>query len=85
MAGRKSRSRAEWERALAESLSRAPERRERFETGSRIPVQRLYTAEELGGWNAEQELGYPGLYPDPRKFGIQGQRYINCVDLKRVA
>jgi methylmalonyl-CoA mutase N-terminal domain/subunit len=73
MSGRKSRSRAEWEKALADSRSRAPERRDRFETSSRIPVQRLYTEEDLGDWNAEEDLGYPGLYPFTR--GVQPSMY----------
>jgi methylmalonyl-CoA mutase N-terminal domain/subunit len=58
-------TRRDWERERARSLERAPERRERFETGSGIPVRDLYTAEDLGGTHAD-DLGFPGLYPYTR-------------------
>jgi methylmalonyl-CoA mutase, N-terminal domain len=42
------------------------ERRARFATLSGLPVERLYTAESLEGWQAESELGYPGEFPFTR-------------------
>lgn len=42
------------------------ERKERFTTISGIPLERLYTAEKLQGWDAETELGYPGEFPYTR-------------------
>ena len=42
------------------------ERRARFTTFSGLPVERLYTAESLGDWQAETELGYPGEFPYTR-------------------
>ena len=62
-----------WRRAVDESLERAPERRERFETTSGIPLDRLYTAEHLDAWDADRELGYPGAFPFTR--GIQPTMY----------
>jgi methylmalonyl-CoA mutase N-terminal domain/subunit len=58
-------TRREWERARSRTLERAPERRERFETGSGIPVKDLYTAEDLGEMHADA-VGFPGLYPYTR-------------------
>jgi len=66
-------SRKAWERALSRSLARAPERREQFETSSGIPVQDLYTAEDLGGWAPADQLGYPGVHPFTR--GVQPNMY----------
>jgi len=49
------------------SRSDAPgERKARFTTLSGLPVERLYTAESLGDWQAESELGYPGEFPYTR-------------------
>jgi methylmalonyl-CoA mutase N-terminal domain/subunit len=62
-----------YERAVAKSLSKAPERRETFETTSGIPVRRVYTAEDLRDRDPEQELGYPGAFPFTR--GVQPTMY----------
>jgi methylmalonyl-CoA mutase, N-terminal domain len=44
----------------------AAERREKFTTLSGLPVDRLYTEENLAGWDAESALGYPGEFPFTR-------------------
>jgi methylmalonyl-CoA mutase N-terminal domain/subunit len=59
--------------ALSKTLERAPERRERFETTSGIEVDRLYGGRDLEGWDEEQQLGYPGVYPFTR--GVQPTMY----------
>jgi len=56
--------RERWERAVARSLERAPERRERFETTSGIEVEPLY---------GDGEPGYPGVFPFTR--GVQPTMY----------
>jgi methylmalonyl-CoA mutase N-terminal domain/subunit len=43
-----------------------PERVERSESLSGIPVQPLYTPEDLAGWRYEDKLGYPGEFPYTR-------------------
>ncbi|MBO0910707.1 MAG: methylmalonyl-CoA mutase [Acidobacteria bacterium] len=43
------------------------------ETMSHIPVRALYTPEELGEWNYDRELGYPGEFPFTR--GVQPTMY----------
>jgi methylmalonyl-CoA mutase N-terminal domain/subunit len=62
------------------ALKRSPEREERFETSSGIPVERLYIPEE--SFTAEspaldsdylQKLGFPGQYPFTR--GVQPTMY----------
>ncbi|HXG03328.1 MAG TPA: methylmalonyl-CoA mutase family protein, partial [Candidatus Binatia bacterium] len=56
-----------WEEETYEPFRRrAPERPVRFETLSGLPVQPLYTPEDLAGWSYEEKLGYPGEYPFTR-------------------
>jgi methylmalonyl-CoA mutase N-terminal domain/subunit len=42
------------------------ERRERFETSSGIPIQRVYTPQDTSGLDYERDLGHPGSYPYTR-------------------
>src|SRR5437879_2862225 len=42
------------------------ERKERFTTLSGLTIDRLYTEENLAGWNPDEALGYPGEYPFTR-------------------
>ncbi|ANM28850.1 methylmalonyl-CoA mutase [Acidobacteria bacterium Mor1] len=65
---KKSRNRTEWEDStLSESLDRFPERNVDFSTVSSLPIERLYTPEDLGpDWNYDEKLGYPGEYPYTR-------------------
>ncbi len=42
------------------------ERKERFATLSGIPLQAVYSAEDLGGWDSDDALGYPGEFPYTR-------------------
>jgi methylmalonyl-CoA mutase N-terminal domain/subunit len=58
-------TRREWEDARARSLEKAAERRERFETGSGIPIKDLYTPDDSSEAD-RQEIGYPGLHPYTR-------------------
>jgi methylmalonyl-CoA mutase N-terminal domain/subunit len=43
-----------------------PERKEKFTTLSGLPIERLYTKQNLAGWNPEDALGYPGEFPFTR-------------------
>ncbi len=45
---------------------RAPERPVRFETLSGLPVEPVYTPEDLGDWSYAEKLGFPGEYPFTR-------------------
>jgi methylmalonyl-CoA mutase, N-terminal domain len=62
-----SRRKAEWEQTtLRRALERSAERQETFETSSQIPLQPLYTSEDLVGWDETERLGFPGEYPFAR-------------------
>ena len=57
---------AEWEaKELAEFLARQPEARAEYRTGSGLPVQRLYTPEDIADAPADN-IGLPGRYPYTR-------------------
>jgi methylmalonyl-CoA mutase N-terminal domain/subunit len=43
-----------------------PERKEKFTTLSGLPIDRLYTEQNLAGWSPEDALGYPGEFPFTR-------------------
>jgi methylmalonyl-CoA mutase N-terminal domain/subunit len=57
----------EWQdTTLEETLSRWPERRERFITTSSEPVERLYTPLDVNDLDYEADLGFPGEFPFTR-------------------
>lgn len=60
------------EERVRPTLERFPERKESFETSSGIPLERLYTAEDLPA-DLDEALGFPGEYPFTR--GIQPTMY----------
>ncbi len=64
----RSRSRREWtERTLGPARNKVGERDVEFSTVSSLPIDRLYTAEDLGPeWSPDEKLGYPGEYPYTR-------------------
>lgn len=55
------------------AVERVPEREALFETLSGIPVEPLYTAEDLTGSDPAIDLGYPGEFPFTR--GVQTSMY----------
>ncbi len=65
---RRSRTRAEWDdKTLTPALDKAAERDEEFSTVSSLPIDRLYTREDLGrDWDPAEQLGYPGEFPYTR-------------------
>ena len=64
----------EWEdTTLKKALSRAPERKDRFQTSSGIPIKRLYTAADTAGRDDQAALSFPGQYPFTR--GVQPTMY----------
>jgi methylmalonyl-CoA mutase N-terminal domain/subunit len=67
----KDRARREWEKTVvSRALDSVPERRERFETTSGIPVERVYTDSDL---DTSAGDGLPGTYPYTR--GVQPTMY----------
>ena len=73
-----SKSKNEWEENTLEPLKkRRGERQERFETESGLEVDPLYTSEDLGDFDQQEKLGYPGEYPYTR--GVQPNMYRGRV------
>jgi methylmalonyl-CoA mutase N-terminal domain/subunit len=64
----------QWEDEILNSaLKRWPEREADFKTASDVPVDRLYTPEDLAGFDYDRDLGYPGRFPFTR--GVQPTMY----------
>ena len=67
-------ARKRWEEhVLIRALERYPESREAFQTESQIPIERLYTPEDLAGGDYLEDSGFPGEAPFTR--GIQPTMY----------
>lgn len=67
-------SKTQWENGkLDKMLSKRPERKESFKTGSDEDVKRLYTPLDMQNFNYEEDLGFPGEYPYTR--GVQPTMY----------
>jgi methylmalonyl-CoA mutase N-terminal domain/subunit len=67
-------ARSKWEeKVVAPAIGKAPERRERFETTSGIPVERAYTPADTRDLDPDRDLGLPGSYPFTR--GVQPTMY----------
>ncbi len=63
-----------WEEgSLKAVLSKHPESKERFVTGSNLPVERLYTPADVESLDYARDLGLPGQYPYTR--GVQPTMY----------
>ncbi len=60
-------AKADWSaQELGPALTRLPERREKFETLSGLPLERLYGPEDIAGLDPVEEIGFPGRYPYTR-------------------
>ncbi|MFN8616111.1 MAG: methylmalonyl-CoA mutase family protein [Dehalococcoidia bacterium] len=57
----------------AKAIERAPERSKSFETTGKMPIEPVYTQDDLRDWDPAAELGFPGEYPFTR--GIQPTMY----------
>ena len=69
-----STSNEEWrETTYGRAKERSGERQPRFESSSGAEVGPLYSPEDLAGWNAHEQLGYPGEAPFTR--GVQPTMY----------
>jgi methylmalonyl-CoA mutase N-terminal domain/subunit len=73
MNGKTTDARRRWEEEILQpALKKHPERKQAFETPSRIPLERVYLpAEEEGAGSGE--IGFPGQYPFTR--GVQPTMY----------
>ncbi|GHO74296.1 methylmalonyl-CoA mutase [Ktedonobacter sp. SOSP1-85] len=69
-----SRSAEEWRATtLRKAQEKAAERKDRFETSSHIPVQPLYTTEDVQALDLHERIGFPGEFPYTR--GVQPTMY----------
>jgi methylmalonyl-CoA mutase N-terminal domain/subunit len=69
-----SASKREWlQGTYAKATERAKERKPVFETTGNMPLEPLYTHEDLASFDPVSELGFPGEYPFTR--GIQPTMY----------
>lgn len=69
------RQREEWENlALGPVMERWPERKERFETMSGMPLERVYTPEDIADKSYEEDISFPGWYPFTRGVHPTGYR-----------
>lgn len=59
--------------SVAKTLAKNKERSEEFTTSSGIPVERIYTQEDIDDLDYERDLGFPGQYPFTR--GVQPTMY----------
>ena len=57
----------------AKAIERAPERSRAFETTGKMPIEPVYTQDDLRDWDPNSHLGFPGEYPFTR--GIQPTMY----------
>lgn len=65
--------RAKYDATVEKSLARFPERKETFYSGSKEPVERLYTPLDIEEENFSESIGFPGSYPYTR--GVQPNMY----------
>ncbi|NJD66693.1 MAG: methylmalonyl-CoA mutase [Chloroflexi bacterium] len=67
-------SKREWlQGPYAKAIERSPERAKVFETTGKMPVEPIYTQDDLRDWDPNSTLGFPGEYPFTR--GIQPTMY----------
>jgi len=62
-----------FEKSVEKTVSRFPERKEEFLTGSDKKVNRIYTKEDIENINYNEQLGFPDVYPYTR--GVQPTMY----------
>ena len=62
-----------YEAAVEKALTKGPERKANFTTGSGIPLQRTYTPADVNNVDYNKDLGFPGAYPYTR--GVQPTMY----------
>ena len=67
-------SKREWlQGPYQKAIAKAPERSRVFETTGKMPLEPVYTADDLAGFDPHAALGFPGDYPFTR--GIQPTMY----------
>jgi len=62
-----------YDAGVEKTLSKIPERKKEFSTGSKSPVKRLYTPLDDAGRDYARDIGFPGAFPYTR--GVQNTMY----------
>jgi methylmalonyl-CoA mutase N-terminal domain/subunit len=62
-----------WAEKVEAGLAKRPERKKEFTTSSDIKIERCYTPDDLGNFDYDEKLGFPGNYPYTR--GVQPTMY----------
>ena len=62
-----------YKQAIEKTISKFPERKEQFLTGSDKVVKRVYSKEDTENINYNESIGFPGVYPYTR--GVQPTMY----------
>lgn len=69
-----SKTKSEWlQGTYGKAIERAPERRKVFETTGQMPLDPVYSLEDIATMEVNRDLGFPGEYPFTR--GIQPTMY----------
>lgn len=68
-----SKARLKYEEEVKKTVQKYPERKSTFTTGGGVPVERLYTPENIKDFDYTEDLGFPGDYPYTR--GVQPTMY----------
>jgi len=68
-----SEARLKYEEEVKKTVQKYPERKSTFTTGGGVPVERLYTPENIKDFDYTEDLGFPGDYPYTR--GVQPTMY----------
>ncbi|HHZ04051.1 acyl-CoA mutase large subunit family protein [Acetomicrobium hydrogeniformans] len=68
-----SEARLKYEEEVKKTIQKYPERKSTFTTGGGVPVERLYTPENIKDLDYTEDLGFPGDYPYTR--GVQPTMY----------
>ena len=68
-----SEARLKHEEEVKKTVQKYPERKSTFMTGGGVPVERLYTPENIKDLDYTEDLGFPGDYPYTR--GVQPTMY----------
>lgn len=66
-------ARLKYEEEVKKTVQKYPERKSTFTTGGGVPVERLYTPENIKSLDYTEDLGFPGDYPYTR--GVQPTMY----------
>lgn len=61
------KNKTDWQKEILDPfVKKSPEREKVFTTVSDMPIDRLYTSEDIAAFSEPEDLGYPGVFPFTR-------------------